>query len=227
MSATLPSPTRGFSQVVLRPIKRMGPLGAIVLAHVVFFYSLQSGLLRQASQAVLPKEVFATFIAPDRVLESPKPQPAAPKTVPIVKKAVTPPTQIPAVNTTPSPQAIVAAPAAPSSEPIATAVAAPPAPAAPAQPGTIVSGIEYIQAPQPAYPSISKRMGEEGKVILRILVNERGRAERVEVQKSSGSPRLDDAARQAVLRAIFKPFVEDGKPVMKYAIVPITFQLDN
>jgi protein TonB len=58
-------------------------------------------------------------------------------------------------------------------------------------------------------------------------VNDQGRPERIELHKSSGSPRLDEAARQAVLRAVFKPFIENGRSVAAYAIVPIRFQLDS
>ena len=72
---------------------------------------------------------------------------------------------------------------------------------------------------------MSKRMREEGKVMLRILVNEKGRPEKVEIQKSSGFSRLDDAARQAALGAVFKPYMEDGRPVSVYAIVPINFSI--
>lgn len=221
MSRIAPSP----SAALFAQIKRIGPLGLIILAHVMFFYALQSGLLRKASQA-LPHEIVASFITPEPVRETPQPQPhpqpAAPKTVPIVKKAVTPPT--PVVNTRSSPNAVTAPVSAPAPEPAAPAAA--PAAAPPAQPKTIASGVEYLQPPRPDYPAAARRMGEEGKAVLRVLVNDKGRAERIELQKSSGSPRLDEAAKQAVLRALFKPYMEDGKPVAVYAIVPITFQLD-
>jgi len=69
-------------------------------------------------------------------------------------------------------------------------------------------------------------MREEGTAVLRVLVNARGRAERVELQKSTGSPRLDEAAKQAVLRTLFKPYIEDGKALPVFATVPIKFQLD-
>ena len=211
-------------------MRRLGPLGLIVLLHIGFFYALQSGLLRKASDAI-PREVIATFITPEPAQEKPQPQPAPPKTVPVVKKAVTPPKPAPVVQSAPSPKAISIDPSPPAPEtpaPAATAPApaTPPAPAAPAQPRTITSGIEYIQPPQPEYPPISRRMGEEGKAVLRVLVNEKGRPERVELQKSTGIARLDEAARKAVLRALFKPFIEDGKAVPAYAIVPINFQLD-
>lgn len=174
---------------IWQQFKRIGPLGSIILLHIGLFYALQSGLLRHAAQAALPKVVLATFITPEQPQpDMPKPPPAAPKMVPVVKKKHTPPPVVPVVNTAPSPQAITAAPAPPQpSEPAATA--APPSPAAPAQPKLISSEIEYIQPPRPDYPSDSKRMGEEGSVTLRILVNDKGRPERVVVQKSSGSRR--------------------------------------
>lgn len=216
---------------LMRHASRIGPLGTIILLHVAFFCALQSGLQREAAQ-VLPKEVMVTFITPERPSESPQPQAAAPKPVPVVKKTV-PPRPAPVTNTTPSPKAITTPPTEPApAEPAATAIVAPPALPAPsvasasAQPRTVSSGIEYIKAPSPEYPAAARRMGEEGTAVLRVLVNEKGRPERAEIQKSSGSGRLDEAARQAVLRALFKPFIEDGSPVAAYAIVPIKFQLD-
>lgn len=70
-------------------------------------------------------------------------------------------------------------------------------------------------------------MGEEGRVVLRVLVNDKGRTESVEVQTTSGSTRLDEAAKQALKRALFKPHTEDGKAAAVYAIVPITFKLNK
>lgn len=214
---TLSTATRNAPLIVWQQARRIGPLGLIILLHIGFFYALQSGLLRQAAQA-LPVEMFASFITPEAppAPAPPKPQPAPPKTVPIVKKSVAP-RPVPIVNTTPSPQAITAAPT----------VSAPPAPAMPAAPKTISSGVEYIQPPQPEYPPLSRRMGEEGRVVLRVLVNAKGHPERVEVQKSSGLPRLDEAGRQAVLRALFRPHIDDGQAVAVYVIVPIKFQLNN
>lgn len=225
-SAALSYPALAWKQ-----IRRIGPLGAILLLHVAFFWALKSGLIHQAAQA-MPKEIFASFITPEKAPEptQPKPQPAAPKTVAVVKRNITPPRPTPVVNNTPSEAAISVPTPAPQppqrEEPVAAAAPVAPA-AAPAQPRTITSGVEYIQPPDVKYPAVSKRMGEEGKAIIRVLINEKGRAERAEVQKSSGSSRLDDAARQAVMRSLFKPYMEDGKPMPVFAIVPINFQLSN
>lgn len=228
-SATPVSPLAGIAAALWRQARRAGPLAAILLLHAAFFHALQSGLLRRAAQA-MPKEIVATFITPEPAQQPAKPQPATPKTVPVVKKSITAPKPaVPVVDTAPSPNAIAAPPAEAvplPAEPAAPVLAAPSAPAAPAAPRTVTSGIEYLQAPQPEYPPIAKRMGEEGKAVLRVLVNDKGRPERVEVQKTSGSARLDEAARHAVLRAAFKPFIEDGRAVAAYAIVPIRFQLN-
>ena len=228
--STISSPSV-MSLAAWRQISRVGPLGLIIGLHLAFFYALQSGLLKQAAQA-LPKEVFASFITPDPAPQPvvPKPPPAAPKTVPVVKKqAVARPTPVaPAMNPTPSQQAVTAPPAAAQSiePPAVAAPAAPQAPATPAQP-KVVSGIEYIQEPQADYPPIARRMGEEGTVIVRVLVNEKGRAERADIKKSSGSARLDEAARKAVLRGLYKPYMEDGKAIAVSANIPISFKLDN
>ena len=101
------------------------------------------------------------------------------------------------------------------------------APAVASTPRTVTTGVEYMRAPQPIYPQISKRMGEQGRVLLRILVNEKGMPEQVLVHASSGSARLDEAGRQAALRSLFKPYTEDGRAVAVYVIVPLNFQLSS
>lgn len=223
---------RSHSTVFPQLTQRVGPLGIIIFLHIALFSALQSGLLRHAPQAILPKTVIVSFITPELPKpEIPKPQPLPPKVLQPVKKAVAPQPVAPKLDNAPSEKAI-SVPTT-SSEPVAEAAPpAPPAPSAPAPaapslPKTISSSIEYIEPPQPAYPPVARRMGEEGKVMLRVLVNEKGRPERVEVQKTSGSPRLDEAARQAAMRAVFKPHIEDGRAVAVFAIIPIRFQLDS
>lgn len=91
----------------------------------------------------------------------------------------------------------------------------------------LVSAVEYLQAPQADYPAIAKRMGEEGRVVMQVLVNDKGRAEKVEIIKSSGFNRLDESARTALMRAIFKPYVEDGKTMTVLATASINFSLSG
>lgn len=214
-----------------RPPRRAGrniaPLVAIVAGHALLFYAFSSGMMSKIAVAVMPKVVTVSFVASPEPL---KPAPPPPKTVPIVKLT---PTYIPPMPLLATPQVeptITVAPPAPrTTQPSAPAVAGPvapptPAPAAPAAPKTI-TGVEYIRAPQPVYPSMARRMGESGIVMLRVLIGEKGQAEQVTIQKSSGSEKLDEAGRQAVLRALYKPYIEDGKAIPVYALVPINFQL--
>lgn len=209
-----------------RRSRKLAPMAAIVLGHAVVFYLAYSGMLRSVTHAILPQVVNVTFVAAPEPLKAPPP----PKTVPLVqpKQTFVPP--LPQLNIVQTEPTITLPPPQPRPAEPTTAVAAtvaqvaPPAPPQPAAPKT-VSGVEYIRAPQPNYPSISRRMGETGVVTLRVLIGEKGTAEQVTVQKSSGSNNLDEAGRQAVLRALFKPHVEDGKAIPVYALVPINFQL--
>ncbi len=89
------------------------------------------------------------------------------------------------------------------------------------------SGVEYLRSPQPRYPSLARRLGETGKVMVRVLVGIDGLPQRAEIHVSSGSASLDDAALEATLRALFKPYLEGGRPVMVWALVPIRFSLDG
>lgn len=244
MDATLPLPLPAPSPLLWPYARRLGPLTLIILLHLGFFYALQSGLLYRPVPSV-PHEVLVHFIvaepapqpasAPAPVpapVPKPVPKPAPPKILPVVHKAVpkpaAKPVPAPPLNLAPAEQAItLPAEPQPATEPAAAAAATAPTARPAAAPKTISSGVEYLQAPQPEYPLLSRRRGEEGKVVLRALINLKGRPEQVEIQASSGSTRLDEAARQAVLRAVFKPHLEDGQPVMVYAIVPIKFQLDR
>jgi protein TonB len=212
---------------------RLGPLALIVLLHVGFFYALERGLAgKSVPLQVQPKEVFATFVTPAPQPERhsiPKPEPEAPRPRPVPKPKPAPKKAVPTppvAHSKPVPEIPAAMPAPPAVSPAPPAPAVPAAPPAPPAPPKTISGVQYLQQPSPEYPAMSRRMREEGTTLLRVLVNAHGRAERVELQKSSGSTRLDEAAKQAVLRALFKPYIEDGKALPVFATVPIKFQLD-
>lgn len=84
----------------------------------------------------------------------------------------------------------------------------------------------YLQNPEPAYPPLSKRFGEEGRVILRVLVNPEGQPEQVEVRQSSGHARLDQAALGTVKRWRFTPARRGAERLAAWVLVPLSFQLD-
>src|SRR5476649_2177225 len=141
----------GAGQRPLTP-RKIAPLAAIVVAHLLLFYLAQTGLLSRAVHAALPQVVEISFVAPP---QAPAP---TPKTVPVLRHvaSVTPPLlatpQVEATITTPPPQAPRSV-EAPVVAAVAPAVApAPPQAAAP----KLVSGVEYLRPPQPNYPPRSR-----------------------------------------------------------------------
>lgn len=86
---------------------------------------------------------------------------------------------------------------------------------------------EYLQNPAPAYPSISKRMHEEGTVLLLVLVSSDGEAERVGIRQGSGYARLDEVAVKTVQQWRFVPARRGDEAVAASIVVPIVFRLDG
>lgn len=84
----------------------------------------------------------------------------------------------------------------------------------------------YLRNPPPVYPSYSKTNKEEGKVLLHVLVSEAGNALKVELKKSSGYGRLDQAASDVVRRWKFVPAKKNGNTVSEWVTVPIDFSLN-
>ena len=113
-------------------------------------------------------------------------------------------------------------PAPPAPAPVA--VAAPPAPAAPAvvQPSSSAS---HLNNPAPSYPAVSRRLGEQGVVLLSVLIGTDGRPEKVEIKKSSGFERLDRQAVETVSRWRFVPGTRNGVPEAMWYQQPIKFVL--
>ena len=82
---------------------------------------------------------------------------------------------------------------------------------------------DYLDNPKPPYPMLSRRNGETGRVMLRVYVTTEGRAGQVEVDKSSGFERLDNAARNAVAGWRFVPARRGSEHVAAWVLVPISF----
>jgi protein TonB len=91
----------------------------------------------------------------------------------------------------------------------------------------LISTVEYIREPAPRYPPQSRKLREQGLVMLKVLIDEKGVACSVEIESSSGYARLDHAAREAVTRAAFRPYVEDGEPRRALVLIPIEFYLNR
>jgi periplasmic protein TonB len=118
-------------------------------------------------------------------------------------------------------------------ETVETAPTAPPveeaAPVAiPADTGPVESAsLAVTRRIDPVYPPASRRMDEEGAVLLKVLVDERGSPRDVQIAKSSGFPRLDNAAASAVRRWKFSPATQASQPVKAWTQVNVIFRLDR
>lgn len=158
----------------------------------------------------------------------PLPTPSAPArsqppaALPAAVPAQAPSSQAPAGASAPAAPASQAS-AATASPAAGSAAAASPAPARIELPS---SSADYLNNPRPAYPPLSKRLGEEGKVVLRVLIEADGSASKAEIRSSSGYDRLDQAALQTVLRWRYLPGKRNGVAEAMWFNVPINFVLE-
>ncbi len=88
-----------------------------------------------------------------------------------------------------------------------------------------ISEVSYVKKINPQYPRASQNLREKGTVILVLSVNEKGQPVQVEISKSSGYKRLDEAAMQAAQRSRFKPYQKNGSASSFRVKVPIEFKL--
>ncbi len=212
----------------------------VILAHA----GLAWWLLGAVNATELPRQpapttITATLLAAAPSAPPPPPAPAKPSasaapvlTSPREARQHTPPPK-PVQKAKPVQQPKPRPAPSPSSPPVnanpqATPAPASPAPAAsppPSEPARFDAA--YLNNPAPAYPGMSRRLGEQGRVLLEVQVSPDGRALQVAVVQSSGSSRLDQAARNAVQRWRFQPATEGGRPVSSRVRVPIEFTLKN
>ena len=135
--------------------------------------------------------------------------------------AMAPPPMSEVVYTLPAPDQVLIDTESITPPPVAaTAIAQPPATAAVPP---MVETVEYVRAPAPAYPRESSRRREHGTVVLRVLVDPAGHPAQIQVERSSGFERLDVAAREAVLKALFRPHEVNGVAQAAQVLIPIEF----
>lgn len=178
---------------------------------------------RPARQSPAPPPV-ATEAA--TVPSAPNPRPRPPQRRPTPKVAAAKPT--PSTPASTQPIRSTAAPTVVSASvpafPAATATTATAAPEAVTEPRFDAA---YLNNPAPAYPPLSRRLGEQGRVLMRVFVDPNGAPAQVELRQSSGSRRLDAAAETAVRRWRFVPARRGREAVGAWVLVPISFSLRN
>ena len=111
-----------------------------------------------------------------------------------------------------------------SADAVQIALAAPPA-EVPVQPPRIDASSRHN--PKPRYPQLSRRLGEEGQVLLDLLVRADGSVGEISVRRSSGSSRLDQAALDAVRHWRYLPAHRGGEAIAFRYVQPVEFALDD
>jgi len=208
-----------------------GGLALVAAAHLALGWALL-GQAPAPPITVPPQPLRVSLIAPAPAPSAPaepqRPQPRnvappQPRPTPAVRAtAQAAPAAAPASD--PSPQPATPAADTPRASP------APPAPAAnapadnpPPTPPRFDAG--YLDNPAPPYPGLSRRLGEEGRVLLRVFVAADGSPAQVEVHHSSGFARLDAAALETVRRWRFAPARRGEERIGAWVVVPISFSL--
>lgn len=208
---------------------------SVVVFHVAALWALQSGLLRRAVEIIVPAEILSEIIEPPKPKVVPPPAPPVPVKQPIVKRTEPvlppPPQPVAIADPTPAPNAPTGVttpqpPPPPITQPVAAAPAPPAPPPAPPKIELPSSEAEYLQNPKPVYPSISRRMGEQGKVLVRVLIGVDGAPQRAELKKSSGFDRLDKSAMEYVMKCRYVAGKVAGVPQAMWYDAPVNFVLE-
>lgn len=207
-------------------IERAAGLAFVLALHAAALWGLWQHRLIPGPQEVMT--LFVNFIAPpvQEKKEEPK-RPPPPKPKPIEKPQ---PRQIVAETPVVAPSDHVAPP-----PPTVPMIEAPPAPVAPAEPpkpaGPLsLTGELSVACPKrtpPRYPPTSRRLGEEGTVVLRVELDELGKVCAARIKDSSGFARLDEAALSAVHTWRCNPAQRNGQPVRAVALQPFKFVLQG
>jgi protein TonB len=186
---------------------RLIGIGVVALLHIAIIYALVNALAhRSITMSHAPIETKIITETPPERAEPPPPPPQFAPSLP----AFIPP---PEVN-------IERPPPVQSTAPTAVTTVRPPEPAPPAtQPVSIAPKIDLQHSREPEYPPQSRRLGEQGSVVLQVLVDVDGKVIDSKLVQSSGFDRLDQAALDGVKTSYrFVPGTVDGKPApMWYA----------
>jgi len=104
-----------------------------------------------------------------------------------------------------------------------------PAPVVPTPPRQAVNTAPVVNAAscdKPEYPPAARRANETGTVLLNFLIDVDGKVIESKVERSSGSRRLDEAARLGLELCNFRPATVDGKPTRAWARIEYVWRLE-
>jgi protein TonB len=210
-------------------------IGVVLLLHAMFFIGFHKSMQPKPEDNLDDTRVMANLVSPEASKQAaaaaapppPKPQQQEKKKTVNEKssQAPTPPQSQQQTATPPSPQQSKSEAPTPN-----TAVAPSTAGGASGTPiQTDIGKLVVIYQPDADayYPSFSKRSGEQGEVVVRLIIDETGSVEDIALLKSSSFPRLDRAASEIGRRYRFKPFLVNGTPTRISTNLLIKFNIKS
>ncbi|MDR3054203.1 MAG: TonB family protein [Zoogloeaceae bacterium] len=209
---------------------RLTWVGLAFLLHAALLFAVPRGSLETARFSA---PIQVSLLDPAPVSESSAQTPLMPEPSLPVPKPLVKPRQIPELQAIPKPETPLSD--IPAVEPVMTASASTNSSAPARDSGVAESGealteasfdAAYLRNPKPVYPPMSQRLREEGKVMLRVFVLPDGSPQDIEIKRSSGSVRLDEAAKATVHRWRFVPARRGNAAVAAWVVVPIVFKLE-
>lgn len=216
----------------LSPTAKRAVIAGMVGVHVLAGWALlQVPAVRDAVGEVMPT-MMVELIAPTPVAPPPPPPKAVPKPPPpapvLAAKPRPVPEPVPFMAPPPPPEPPpLAAPTAPPAPVTPPAPPAPPAPAPAAPKPVVLTDTDWLKQVTPMYPLASQRLNEQGTVTIRAVIDVHGVPKQLKVHRSSGFPRLDEAALGAASQSRVKPRTENGVPFEFPVLMPYGFELDR
>lgn len=189
----------------------------VAALHTAGLWAVQHYTPAQEIISDTPSMMFSLVMAEQKAAQPPAPIPPQPKRQPpkpkLAQLAVT--TRVPTLHK---------APPSPVKLPNPVAISAP-APAAQISvtPPDVMAA--YADNPLPQYPTISRRLGEEGELLVRVCVKPNGSVVSATNMKSSGFARLDQTAVAALLQWRFRPARRGMEPIEGCVDVPWVWSL--
>jgi periplasmic protein TonB len=198
--------------------RRFTGLIVTVALHIILIYALIHGLARKIVEVVAPP-LETKIIAEVKPPQPEKPPPPPPKLATPPPPFIPPPEiniQIP-VQQAPTITAV-----APTPPPAPVAIAPTPAP----QPVRTAPVVLASSCDKPEYPPAARRANETGTVLLSFLIDANGRVIQSKVERSSGSRRLDEAAREGLGLCKFRPATVNGTATQAWARIEYVWRLE-
>jgi periplasmic protein TonB len=215
----------------------------IVIAHALVLYALSRETIQQRMMNVVSAQIIAIDLPMPKPVIEPTENPAAQRSTTSQRTVVA--RTAPATPATPtrSLDLAVVAPQIALNEPtpfaeqqsVSLPAALPSTPAPPPTPAPVPatqsklelpsSSADYLNNPAPPYPPQSKRLGEQGRVLLHVYVSDAGVPQQIELKQSSGYSRLDEIALATVIKWKFVPGKRNGVAQAMWVNVPIVFEL--